>query len=194
MSIQQSIRHSGLAILAVAALMCGLSTTVRAQIAQKALSDSAMADATATIDAIDTTNRIITLKFDDGSIEEMYAGAEVKRFNELKVGDKVTFRYHESLVLQLKKTDQPASAPTMQTGVVRTAGAKPGGTISQQLKSTVIVEAIDQKIPSITVLTAAGNKVTYKVEDRKNLEGVAPGDHIEITYTQALIISVASPK
>lgn len=194
MNMRQSVVRTGLSFLAIAGLMSVASSPAGAQIAQKPLSESAMAEATATIDAIDSTNRIITLKSDDGTIEEMYAGPEVKRFDELKVGDKVTFRYTESLVLQLKKTDQPASSPTIQTGVVRSSGAKPGGTISQQMKATVIIEAIDQKIPSITVLTAAGNKVTYKVEDRKNLEGVSPGDHIEITYTQALIISVASPK
>lgn len=191
MRMLQSIMKTGLSTVVLAALMTCASTAVHAQ---KALSDSAMVDATATIQSIDSTARIVTLKFDDGSIEEMYAGPEVKRFSELKVGDKVSFRYHESLVLQLKKTDLPPSAPTVQNEVVRSAGEKPGGTISQQLKSTVIVEAIDQKIPSITVRTAKGNKVDYKVEDRKNLEGVGVGDHIEITYTQALIITVAAPK
>ena len=182
-------------ILKTGLITCALATFMAPAVgAQKTMSDSAMMDATATIQAIDSTDRIITLKFDDGSLDEMYAGPEVKRFNELKVGDKVTFRYHESLVLQLKKTDLPPSKPTIQTGLVRSAGEKPGATISQQMKATVIVEAIDQKIPSITVRTAEGNKVAYKVEDPKNLEGVGVGDHIEITYTQALIINVESPK
>ncbi len=76
--------------------------------AQKTMSDSAMATANATIQAIDSTNRLISLKFDDGSMDTMYAGPEVKRFSELKVGDKVSFRYHESLVLATEE-DGPAT-------------------------------------------------------------------------------------
>jgi Cu/Ag efflux protein CusF len=165
-----------------------------AVVAQKTMSDAAMATANATIQAIDSTNRLVTLTFDDGTVDTMYAGPEVKRFNELKVGDKVSFRYHESLVLQLKKTTAPPSAPTIEGALTRGTGPKPSGTYSRQMKATVVVEAIDMALPSITVKTAAGAKVTYKVEDKKNLEGVAVGDHVEITYTQALVISVEEPK
>jgi hypothetical protein len=49
-------------------------------------------------------------------------------------------------------------------------------------------------VPSITVKTQSGDVVTRKIEDKKNLEGVAPGDRIVITYTQALLAAVESPK
>ena len=166
----------------------------RAGWAQKSMSDSQMVTATATIEAIDATDRLVTLKYEDGIVEEVYAGPEVKRFDELKVGDTVTFRYHESLVLQLHKTEQPLSEPDLKSAVVRGAGPKPSATMSDQVKAVVMVESIDMKIPSITVKTAAGKQVTYRVEDKKNLEGVSAGDRIEITYTQALLISVESPK
>jgi Cu/Ag efflux protein CusF len=79
-------------------------------------------------------------------------------------------------------------------GVTRTPGAKPGGTIAQQLTTTVTIEAIDPKIPSVTVKTADGNKLSFKVEDKKNIEGYKAGDKVDITYTQALAISVADAK
>ena len=63
-----------------------------------------------------------------------------------------------------------------------------------QQTTTVEVLAIDQKLPSITVKTADGRTVTRKVEDRKNLEGVKVGDKIDITYTQAAIVSVEPVK
>jgi hypothetical protein len=31
--------------------------------------------------------------------------------------------------------------------------------------------------------------LTMKIADRKNLEGVAPGDRIEITYSQGLVVA-----
>ena len=70
----------------------------------KTLSQGDMATVTATIEAIDHAGRLVTLKDQaDGHVETIYAGPEVKRFDALKVGDKVTFRYHESVVLQLRK-------------------------------------------------------------------------------------------
>ncbi len=52
------------------------------------------------------------------------------------------------------------------------------------------VEAIDPKVPSIAVKAEDGRKMSFKVQDAKNLEGVKPGDKVEVTYTQALAISV----
>ena len=49
------------------------------------------------------------------------------------------------------------------------------------------------KIPSVTIKTDAGGRSSYKVENVKNLEGVKVGDRIQITYTQALAISVQAP-
>jgi Cu/Ag efflux protein CusF len=45
-------------------------------------------------------------------------------------------------------------------------------------------------VPSVTVRTEDGRKMSFKVENAKNLEGVKVGDRVEITYTQALAISV----
>ena len=52
------------------------------------------------------------------------------------------------------------------------------------------VKAIDPKLPSVTVLTDDGKTVTMKVADKKNIEGLKVGDKIDITYTEALMISV----
>ena len=59
---------------------------------------------------------------------------------------------------------------------------------------TVTVKSIDVAVPSITVTTPDGRTITRKVEDKKNLTGVAPGDSIEITYTRALLTSIERGK
>ena len=73
---------------------------------------------------------------------------------------------------------------------MRTPGAKPGGTLSQQMTATVTVNAIDTKVPSVTITAADGAKMSFKVENPKNLEGVKVGDKVDITYTQALVVNV----
>jgi hypothetical protein len=115
---------------------------------------------------------------------------EVQRFSALKVGDKVTFRYYESVVFNIRRPGDTTAQPADNAGVVRTPGQKPGGTMSQQVTARVTVEAIDMKVPSVTVRTEDGRKMSLKVENAKNLAGVKVGDRVEITYTQALAISV----
>ena len=58
----------------------------------------------------------------------------------------------------------------------------------------VTIQAIDETVPSVTVKTEDGRKMSVKVEDKKNLEGVKVGDKVQITYTRALAISVEAPK
>ena len=48
--------------------------------------------AVATIQAIDATKRVLTIKDESGVEDTVYVGPEVKRFNELKVGDKISVR------------------------------------------------------------------------------------------------------
>jgi Cu/Ag efflux protein CusF len=162
-------------------------------LAQKPVTQGAAVTETAVIQAIDHANRLVTLKGEDGTVETIYAGPDVQRFDALKVGDKVTFRYYESVVYQIQKPGATAPAPGT-AGVVRSQGAKPGATLSQQLTAVVTVQAIDLKVPSVTIKTGDGNTMSFKVEDKNNLTGVKVGDKVQITYTQALAISVESPK
>jgi hypothetical protein len=174
--------------LAVLAVLVVLPVFARAQ---KPVTQTEAIELTTKIEAIDKTARLVTLKDKDGETETIYCGPEVKRFDELKVGDTVTFRYYESVAYAIRKPGQPSGLPA-QTGpsVTRGEGPKPGGTVSQQETATVTIKAIDAKVPSVTVLTEDGRTVSMKVEDKKNLKDVKVGDRVEITYTEAVMISV----
>ena len=54
--------------------------------AQKAVTQGAEVSETVTIEAIDYKARLVTLKDSGGFSDTVYAGPEVKRFDELKVG------------------------------------------------------------------------------------------------------------
>jgi len=155
--------------------------------------EAVLASATAVIQAIDTASRAITLKFDDGSLNTVVAGPEIQRFNDLKVGDKVTFKYYESVVYAIQ---QPGAKPPVAeaTGIVRSQGGSPGGVAARRLTATVTVQVLNPTMPSITVKKEDGSTMSFKVEDPKNLAGVKVGDKVQVTYTQALAVSVESPK
>ena len=186
------IRFAGVRwMLALAVAVASAAVSVSAQ---KPVTQGAAVTESFTITAIDYKSRMITLQDAKGETDTMIAGPEVKRFDALKVGDKVNFRYYESVVYSIQKPGAGKPASTDATGgLTRTPGAKPGGTLSQQMTATVTVNAIDPKIPSVTITAADGAKMSFKVENPKNLEGVKVGDKVDITYTQALVISVEGP-
>ena len=79
--------------------------------AQKPVTRTEAVELTTKIEAIDKTSRLITLKDHDGETETIYCGPEVKRFDELKVGDTITFRYYESTAYAIRKPGQPSGLP-----------------------------------------------------------------------------------
>ena len=176
-----------------AVLLTSLVLAPGAALAQKPVSQSLVVTETFSIVAIDSTSRVVTLKDKNNELHEVVCGPEVQRFDALKVGDKVTMRYHESLVSAIRAPGA-AAKPSVAGGVTRVPGDKPGGTVAQQVTATVTLVALDPKVPSVTVKTSDGRQVSFKVEDKKTLEGYKPGDVVEITYTQALAITVTPAK
>jgi Cu/Ag efflux protein CusF len=162
--------------------------------AQQPVSKSNSVSATATIEAIDHTNRLITIKGEDGTTDTIYAGPEVKRFDELKVGDKIKATYYESVVYQLRKPGEPEKAANDSAKMTKGTGGAPSATLARQANDTVEVVSVDPATPAITVKTSGGSTITRKIKDKKNIEGLKPGDKIDITYTQAALISVVPAK
>ena len=167
-----------------------LTLSLVPQTVEKANSISAVA----TIQAVDTAKRLLTIKDEAGIEDTVYAGPEVKRFNELKVGDKIKVQYTESVVLQLRKPGDPVKGDTDAASAAAGTGKSPSVGLAQQLTTTVTVVSVDEKTPALTVKTSDGRTLTRKVENRKNLEGVKAGDRIDITYTQAAVAEIVPVK
>jgi Cu/Ag efflux protein CusF len=161
--------------------------------AQTSISKAGNISKSATITAINHSNRVVTLKDAQGNLEDVQCGPEITRFNELKVGDIVTFSYHAAVVYQITKPGD-STAPAAGAAVTRGQGVRPSAAVTQQMKTSVTVQAIDPAAPSITVQTADGHKMTALIEDKKNLEGLKVGDKVEVTFTEALMVTVDSAK
>jgi Cu/Ag efflux protein CusF len=147
----------------------------------------------ATIEAIDSTNRLVTLKGPKGDVMTLPVDEDVVRFNELKVGDKVTAEYFESVAYEIEVPG--ANTPT-GTAVASApiAGAKPAGAAMSMTVDKVTIQAIDLATPAVTVKTASGDILSFRVRHKQNLKNVKVGDVVVITHTKALMISVAAPK
>ena len=178
------IRLIGPALVAV--VLLGPATVL----AQQPATRTEEVSASFTIEAIDHSSRVVTLRNKAGLLEEVYCGPDVQRFDALRVGDVVTFRYYETIVTALSR---PGAAATSSTTVSRAPGTAPGATVERQTTATVTLDAINTTTPSVTIRTASGGRSTYRVQDAKNLEGYKVGDQVTITYTRGLAVSVAAP-
>ena len=73
-------------------------------------------------------------------------------------------------------------------------GEKPAAAGVEAAQITATVTKVDKAIETITLRPPKGGKdVTLKVQDPKRLDQVKKGDKIEVTYTEAVAISVDKP-
>ena len=184
--MKRLITHLALPVLALLIALPGISL---AQNPVKHEKDTVTVKAT--IDAIDHDTRTITLKDKDGKITQIVAGPEVRRFDELKVGDVVTFVINESVVYTIRKPGESVPPDKKDDpAIVRDAAAKPGGTKTTQETKTVTVLAIDPKTSAVTIQTEDGKTSTHKVNDKNIVKNIKVGDRVVITYTKAVAISI----
>jgi uncharacterized protein YcbX len=147
-----------------------------------------------TVQAIDQENRTVTLQGQRGKMFTVKVGPEVKRFNELKKGDRVTFRRQESLALSLRRANEtPASAGEQQTIMRAPSSQQPGGAVINTTQMTATVEGINQDTSEVTLRGSQGRTKTLKVEDAQLLNRIQKGDQVVATYTDAYTIQVTSP-
>ena len=146
-----------------------------------------------TLTALDTETRQVTLDVGDGAMMSFVAGPEVRNFAQLEVGDLVKIEYARGLLLELRKgsTEQPWRIDDDQTRRAM-PGEKPAGIIGQGVRALVEVVAVDAERGTITV-QGPRNTAELKVPDPVQLEKIAVGDRIEVTYIEAGAISVSAP-
>lgn len=141
--------------------------------------------------AIDKTTRTVTLKGPEGKVVDVVASDEVKRFDEIKVGDFIVARYLEALTLELKKTKVKAGEPVVREEASRAApGERPAGVVARQVTAIADVIAVDPKKSTITLKGPRGNVVTLNVQNPDQFKVVKKGDQVEVTYTEAMAVSL----
>jgi Cu/Ag efflux protein CusF len=175
--------------IAVVALVAMPRTTL----AQTKTVSSEVRTETGTVEAIDASNRAVTLKKPDGTFVTIVAGPDIKRFEEVKVGDKIAARYYENIVVRVKQPGE-ADVATATTGTSGSGQALPGGTMARQVTITATIAAIDPATPSVTFTGPNGWKYTSRVQDTAALAKVKVGDKVDIVWTEALLVSLERGK
>jgi hypothetical protein len=147
----------------------------------------------ATVEAIEQSSRMVTLRDAKGELHEIKVPEDVKRFPAIKVGDTVTATYYDTITLRVKQPNEPA-VDTLAAGITPGGGRKPVGTAATQQTITATIDAIDMNVPSISFKGPRNWSYSTKVQDKKALAQVKVGDRVDITWTEALLVSVGAVK
>jgi hypothetical protein len=148
---------------------------------------------TATVEAIEQASRTWTLRGPKGELHTAKVPPDVKRFSEIKVGDTVTATYYDNIVLRVKSPGEP-DVDTLTGALTPGSGGKPSGTAASQQTITATIDAIDMSVPSISFKGPRGWSYSSRVQDKKALQQVKVGDRVDITWTEAVVVSVEPPK
>jgi len=155
--------------------------------------EAVLVTVTASVEAINQTNREVTLKGSLGNSVTFTVDQRVKRLNEFKVGDLIRADYFVAFAAELRKpTAEEEKTPLI---ILDTAGKAPPGTSPaagglRRFKVVTTIEGLDRPTETITVKGPRGNYLTARVADPSRLTQMRIGENIVITYTEALAVSL----
>jgi hypothetical protein len=132
----------------------------------------------------------VTLKGPQGNVVDVVAGDEVKNFDQIKVGDFVVVRYAEALTLELRKTKSSAGDIKCKKGRAGAAGRAAGscrrtaGHCDRRCHRCGSEEEHDHA-------ERAEGQCRYACRAQsRSVQGREEGRQVEVTYTEALALSV----
>jgi hypothetical protein len=180
---------------ALAALVAGLAAAQPAPvIVEKAQTISA------TVESIDAQKRLVELRKGE-DVRTVQVSNEVRNFDRIKVGDEVTATYYQGLAAEFKKKGEGTPIGTIDatTGTARMpkGASTPGAAVADKITTTVVIEAVDRETHSVTFVGPAGMTRTVDVMDpdaRKFISGLQKGDEVQLTYVEALAVTLEPRK
>jgi len=150
--------------------------------------------ATAEVVGIDAVQRLVTLRREDGLSFDLYAGDEVRNFDQIAVGDVLRVRYEERLTASRRPAGESAEA--MKGAMVAASaelGAKPGAGAGLAVSLRVRIESIDLKREIVVFSLASGELIAHRIATPEGLafiEGLEIGDTVQLDYARGVAISV----
>ena len=151
-------------------------------------------EATATVESVDAATRMVRLRGADGRSWAVQAGPDVRNFAQVKAGDLVKVRYTEAVAAEVVKPGSGVTSTGATAALQRAeVGARPGATGTVSLKGVVKVAALDTVNNTVDISASDGTVRRIRVVDPKAQEfirGLRVGDEVQLTFSEALAVSV----
>jgi hypothetical protein len=164
------------------------------------INTATLVEVTAKVTAIDMENRLVTIQGPEGNSVVIQVTDQVKNLPQAKVGDRVDIKYYRSAYVDIVKTDGKVDMAT-EVGAAQlgaATGQKTAGAIGVAVKRKAEVVFVDpyQKFISFRSPDRGLRKISLKEspELQHYLQELKKGDVVEVTYTEALAISLEPAK
>ena len=178
--------------LAVAIAAAVFSSALFAAEAERpARMDAALVTLQAKVAAVNHETREVTLENPDGKQVVIQAGEDVKNLDQVDVGDTVTVEYLEVVSMEvLPKGEVDVAAMTTAETKVGPLDQKPAKAMMTETSVITVIDAIDKENRLVTLKGPEGETKTVRARNPANLEKIAIGDKVLVTYTTALAVTV----
>jgi hypothetical protein len=185
--MRMKIVRFGLAAVVLAGTSAPLATSLAASVEDEE-------QISGTVESVDQSTRQVLFRGPEGGLVTVTAGPAVKNLAQLKPGDKVVATYREALAAELAKPG--SSVPPVQATQTTTRaapGATPGGSHEDMIRVRVKITRIDRRHNIVSFIGPAKIERTVDVNDpdmQNFLKTLKVGDEVDLTYTEALAVSV----
>jgi len=144
-----------------------------------------------TVTGVDVSNRVLTFRDKSGKTFATSVPSEVRRLDDIAVGDTVTLEVQEGLILEY----QPAASPSVDPTMVAAAGVAgkdqpPAGAVAAGVQATVVVSTIDMNSRMVTLQVPSGDFYKLKAGPKVQLEKLKVGDRLLATYIETVAVRV----
>ena len=139
---------------------------------------------TAKVTAIDSNDRLLSLQSSDGQTNSVKVPADIKGFDQVKVGDNVDIEYYEGIAVSLLP---PGSKPSMSQHQTRSVSAGTGANVADETTVSAEILAVDLGQNIVSFKSPNGTR-TVQVRDPRLqhlLLSLKPGQVVQVTYRQA---------
>lgn len=146
---------------------------------------------TATVQAVDLRQRLVTLKPKGGKPFTIQVSEEVRNLPQVRVGDRVVARYTEAMAVQFSRDISGGLTGRRETlsGDRAALGERPAGSVRNTVEIIANVLAIDQKTRKVT-LQGPERSLTVRAPRDVDISRLDVGDQILLTYIEDLAIAV----
>ena len=182
---------AGALALPLGAWAQGASVAVAAASAPGARLNAGQIEVRARVVELDAAARTATLRGPRGNVTTVTVPAEVRNFDQVRVGDDLIVRYAMAIAARL----EPASASGIRERVesnaaaAAPAGAAPGVAGARTVEVLAVIQSIDRKARTAT-LRGVHRTVKVAVPEGVDMTRVKTGDEVRAVVTEAAVLAV----
>ncbi len=189
-------RHPAVLSMIATLALCAI-TTLRAQqsAAPESVEISSTEEIAAIVTAVDQSQRLVTVRGPQGNEVTLEAGPDVRNLAQVQVGDTVRVIYEQAFVATLTNAEDVDTFAPVTVGVAVRAepGERPGAAVGSMVTMLVKIESVGPDGLTVTFSEPDGQLQAIYVrreESQAFVRSLRPGDIVELTFAQALAITV----